>query len=229
VIAIRTLALLALGSAALACTSSDAAREAPGGNTPAAVADSAPTGADSAALARADSARIRGTASAPLWIVEISDFQCPYCRMWHDSSYDLLMREYVSTGKARFAYLNLPLPNHANAVPAAEAAMCAGLQQRFWEMHDALFDAQDQWAPLGDPWPVFSALATRAGIDAAAMRSCADDDTVLPLVHADAARAVQAGVQSTPTFLVGSVKLEGAYPFAAMKQIVDSLLASRAP
>jgi protein-disulfide isomerase len=61
------------------------------------------------------------------------------------------------------------------------------------------------------------------------MRACADADIVLPLVQADAARAVEAGVQSTPTFLVGSVMLQGAYPFDAMKQVVDSVLAARGP
>lgn len=229
-IARRALALLA-GAALFGCTPSDAAREAPGaGSTAAASGARADTAtADSAALARADSSRIRGAAGATLWIVEISDFQCPYCRMWHDSTYSRVMQEYVESGKARFAYLNLPLPNHANAVPAAEAAMCSGLQGRFWEMHDALFDSQSQWSSLNDPWPVFRALATQRGIDAAAMLACAESDTVLPLVQADAARAVQAGVQSTPTFLVGSVMLEGAYPFDAMKRVVDSLLAARGP
>jgi predicted DsbA family dithiol-disulfide isomerase len=76
---------------------------------------------------------------------------------------------------------------------------------------------------------VFVAIATERGIDAAALRACADSDAVLPLIQADASRAVQAGVQSTPTFLVGSVLLEGAYPFEAMKQVVDSLLAARGP
>jgi protein-disulfide isomerase len=137
------------------------------------------------------------------------------------------MREYVESGKVRFAYLNLPLPNHANAIPAAEAAMCAGLQGKFWEMHDALFESQAQWSASDNAWAVFAELAAARGIDAAAMRACGDADTLLPLVQADAARAMQSGVQSTPTFLVGSVMLEGAYPFDAMKQVVDSVLGAR--
>jgi protein-disulfide isomerase len=149
--------------------------------------------------------------------------------MWHDSTFDSLMESYVRTGKARFAYLNLPLPNHANAMPAAEAAMCAGLQGKFWEMHDALFKAQQEWSGLANPWPVFTALATQRGVDAAAVRSCADEDVLVPLIQADAARAVEAGVQSTPTFLIGSVMLSGAYPFEAMRQVIDSLLTARAP
>jgi protein-disulfide isomerase len=96
-------------------------------------------------------------------------------------------------------------------------------------MHDGLFAAQAQWSAAANAWPVFVAIATERGIDAAALRACADSDAVLPLIQADASRAVQAGVQSTPTFLVGSVLLEGAYPFEAMKQVVDSLLAARGP
>lgn len=216
-------------SAAIACAQSGA-REAPAADsaaataTPPAASDTSP--ADSAALARADSSRIKGNPNATLWIVEISDFQCPYCKQWHDSTYNRVMRSYVETGKVRFAYLNLPLPSHANAVPAAEAAMCAGLQGRFWPMHDALFETQPQWASRPDPWPTFAALAAARGIDAAVMQACADSDVILPLVQADASRAVQAGVQSTPTFLVGGVMLSGAYPFEAMQRVVDSVLAT---
>ena len=211
-----------------ACAPSEGARVDAGADSAAPAAAIAPSD-DSVRLARADSARIKGNTAASLWIVEISDFQCPYCRQWHDSTYGPLMRAYVETGKARFAYLNLPLPNHANAVPAAEAAMCAGLQGRFWEMHDALFENQSRWSASSNPWPVFEELAGAHTIDASALRACADSDVVLPLVQADASRAMNAGVQSTPTFLVGPVLLEGAYPFDAMKQVVDSLLAAREP
>ena len=222
-------ALLAMLAAVLGCTPSEGARQAPGvGETAAAPASDTAVN-DSVSHAVADSARITGSPDAALWIVEISDFQCPYCRMWHDSTFDSLIESYVRTGKARFAYLNLPLPNHANAMPAAEAAMCAGLQGKFWEMHDAIFKAQQEWSGLANPWPVFTALATQRGVDPAAVRACADEDVLVPLIQADAARAVEAGVQSTPTFLIGNVMLSGAYPFEAMRQVIDSLLAARAP
>src|SRR5918999_4616404 len=71
--------------------------------------------------ARADAARIQGSASAPVWVVEVSDFQCPFCKTWHDSVYRALRREFVEPGTVRLAYINYPLPTHANALPAAEA------------------------------------------------------------------------------------------------------------
>ena len=91
---------------------------------------------------RADRGRIRGNPQAGLWIIEASDFQCPYCKMWHDSTYGSLVKDYVESGKVRLAYLNFPLSQHQNAMPAAEAAMCASVQDKFWPMHVA--------ADLGD-------------------------------------------------------------------------------
>src|SRR6478735_1170872 len=89
-------------------------------------------------ITRADLARIQGSPTAPLWVIEVSDFQCPYCKQWHDQTYNAFVDQFVKTGKVRLAYVNFPLQSHVHAWPAAEAAMCAGAQGRFWPMHDAL-------------------------------------------------------------------------------------------
>src|SRR5262244_3786261 len=124
-----------------------------------------PVTADSFAK-RIDAARITGDSTAKVWMIMASDFQCPYCKQWHDESFAALRREYVNNGKVRLAYYNFPLNIHPNAVPAAEAAMCAGAQNKFWPMHDALFASQATWAPLKDPSPVFDSLGTKVGLDA---------------------------------------------------------------
>src|SRR3954452_15584930 len=93
-------------------------------------------------ITRADLARIQGSPTAPLWVIEVSDFQCPYCKQWHDQTYNTFLNQYVKTGKVRLAYVNFPLQSHAHAWPAAEAAMCAGAQGKFWAMHDPLFTTQ---------------------------------------------------------------------------------------
>src|SRR5688500_17464643 len=99
-------------------------------------------------VVKADLARIQGSPTAPVWVIEVSDFQCPYCKQWHEQTYPKLRDEFVRTGKVRLAYINFPLAQHGNAQPAAEAAMCAGAQGKFWEMHDALFTNQAKWAVL---------------------------------------------------------------------------------
>ncbi len=137
------------------------------------------------------------------------------------------MQEYVKTGKVRYVFRDLPLVQiHPHAFKAAEAANCAGEQGKFWEMHDALFGAQRRWAQLKDATGLFAELASGVGVDAARLRECLSSRVMRPLVQADRDRAVEAGVTSTPSFLIGGARIAGAYPFADFKRVIDSVLAA---
>jgi protein-disulfide isomerase len=173
----------------------------------------------------ADRGRIRGAETAPIWLVEISDFQCPYCKRWHDQSFATIDKDYVQTGKVRLAYLNFPLSMHANARTASEAAMCASAQGKFWPLHKSLFDTQEKWAPQSNPMPTFDSLAVAAGVDAAAWRSCMTIHATGKLIDADHDRSTAAGVQSTPTFFIGDRKLEGAYPVDSFRVAIEAAIA----
>src|SRR5262249_55804702 len=105
-------------------------------------------------------ARSKGARAAPVTVYEMADFQCPACRMCRVAVLPTRERELVATGKVRWVFINLPLTNlHPNAVAAAEVAMCAARQGRFWQTHDALYAEQDTWAKLPDPGPTLSAIA----------------------------------------------------------------------
>jgi protein-disulfide isomerase len=182
-------------------------------------------GPDSVLARRADQARILGPATAKVWLVEVSDFQCPFCKQWHDQSYAEIKRDYVDSGKIRLAYVNFPLSIHRNAMPAAEAAMCAASQGKFWPMHEALFATQTQWEKLAAPQPVFDSLATTAGVDMKAYHDCISGHLMKPTIDADIDRATRAGVESTPTFLIGGTMVTGAQPLAVFRQVIDSALA----
>ena len=174
----------------------------------------------------ADRGRIRGAESAPVWLVEVSDFQCPYCKQWHDQSFAIIDREYVQTGKVRLAYLNYPLSSmHRNARAAAEAAMCASVQNRFWALHESLFEAQSRWSEADNPIPTFDSLAVAAGVSAPAWRQCMSSHATAPLIDADRDRTGSAGVRSTPTFFVGDRLLAGAYPVDSFRVVIDAALA----
>lgn len=176
--------------------------------------------------ARADRGRIRGSESAQVWLVEISDFQCPYCKQWHDQTFATLDKEYVQTGKVRLAYLNFPIPSlHPNARAASEAAMCASVQGKFWELHSSLFTTQEMWAKLPNPSTFFDSLATVAGVEPTAWRSCVSTHAAVPLIDADRDRSSKSGVQSTPTFFIGDRKIEGAYPVDSFRVIINQALA----
>jgi protein-disulfide isomerase len=176
-------------------------------------------------MAVAEKARIMGQPSAKLWIVVMSDFQCPYCKRWHDETDAVIRKRYVETGKARYAFLNFPLRSHRNAVPAAEAAMCAGEQGKFWPVHDALFDTQDRWGGAADPGAVFDSVATAAGLDLAKHRECRTSGMMRGLIDRDARRGAAAGVQGTPAFSIGTQKTSGALPTSEFVRIIEEELA----
>lgn len=214
--------------AAAACRRTDEPRRSPAPSATAAQAAPASAAKPDPRIAIADSARIRGRASATVWIIEASDFQCPFCKMWHDSTLPALEREYIAPGKARLAFVNHPLSMHQNALPASEAAMCAGVQGKFWPYHDALFATQERWERMQDAMPVFDSLATAVGADAAALRSCISSHVMRPLIQADFERSANAGVNSTPSFLIGRARITGAQPIEAFRAVLDSALKATA-
>ncbi len=190
---------------------------------------------DAAAKAKTDSvakallaARTRGSATAPITVYEMSDFQCPFCRRFAIETYPALEERYVKTGKVRWVFVNLPLTSiHRNAAPAAELAMCAAAQGKFWPLHDALFRTQQTWAPLKEPGQFFLSLADSAGLAKGPLRECAASGEMRDEVAHDANGASRAGAQSTPTFYIEGGLLPGAQPLQVFTQILDSIYAAR--
>lgn len=174
-----------------------------------------------ALLARADAGRIQGSRGALVWIVEISDFQCPFCKRWHDEIYPTIKRDYVDKGLVRMAYLNLPLSQHAHAEPAAEAALCTAAQEKFWPMHDKLFGTQQRWSAMTDARAFFDSLALSTGINAVAYRSCRSSGIMRRVINGDVSRAVTSGVRSTPTFFVGNEMIRGVAPVDSFRVAIE--------
>ncbi len=184
-------------------------------------------------LERADRGRMKGADSAQIIIIEISDFQCPYCREFAAGTYRQLDSAYVRTGRARMLYINLPLSSHREAFGAAEAAMCAGAQGKFWPMHDRLFATQREWSNQPDAAQRFERLAGEMQLDMAAFRDCTANDRTAPIIVADAMQAAEARINGTPTFILnargGQRTLSGAVPFDQFAREIDALLSAPAP
>ena len=176
----------------------------------------------------ADRSRAKGDSAAPVTIIEISDFQCPYCRQFTEETYRQLDSAYIQTGKVRLVFIHYPLPNHAQAFPAAEAAMCAGAQGKFWPMHDRIFASQREWSGQADAPQRFARMAVEVGVDAEQWRDCVENDRVAPIIINDVMGATQAGVNGTPTFILSGQKvLSGAVPFSDISREIDAILAQR--
>jgi len=189
--------------------------------------DQLPVALDTALLRKADAGRIAGDSAAKVIVLEVSDFQCPYCKTFHDETYPAVKAAYVDKGLTRIAYVNLPLRSHQNAWPAAEAAMCASVQARFWPMHDSLFLSQERWAEITKPDTMFARFARTLQLDAKAYDACITSHATRPLIAADAERSSNAGISGTPAFIIGDSLISGAYPFAEFKRVIDANLAAR--
>jgi len=228
----RLLALPLLAFVLLGCSGgkgSVAARAADAATLQPATVKAPAQGTADSLLAKADAGRILGSAKAGVWLIIISDFQCPYCKQWHDDSWAVIRKDYVDTGKLRVAYVNLPLSMHRNALPAAQVAMCASVQDKFWPVQDALFRSQKEWNNAADPQPQFEMLAREAGADVDALRSCVTTGAMRPLIQADAERAANAGASSTPMFFIGGRALLGAQPLSVFREAIDAALAATPP
>jgi len=174
-------------------------------------------------------ARSKGAPDAPVTVYEMADFQCPACRLFAVTVLPTIEREYVKTGKVRWVFINLPLTSiHPNAVAAAEVAMCAARQGRFWPTHDALYQRQDDWAKLAEPRNTLVKIAQRAGVDRAKLLACVAEGSARKEVELDAQRASRSGADVTPSFYIEGGLLKGApYTPDPMRQVLDSIYAVR--
>ena len=169
-----------------------------------------------------------GSSQAPVTIVEFSDFECPYCRVFHEQVLPSLKREYIDTGLVRFIHKDLPLPFHQQAMPAAAAARCAGEQNRYWDLYGALFDQQnclDCKGVLG--------IAKELRLDASALQACMQREATQNLIKANRSEAALHNIRATPTFVIGPSRkdgkhrgdiIEGAVPWSHFKTLIDQQL-----
>lgn len=169
-----------------------------------------------------------GNKDAKVTIVEFSDFQCPFCKALYDDALVQIKKEYVDTGKVKFAYRHYPLESiHPNAQKAAEASECANAQGNFWDYHDQLFENQAEWENLSaeDAQTKFSEYATAIGIDGSALASCVSSGEMADKVKTDLDAGSAAGVDGTPATFVNGMMISGAAPYADFKAEIEKQLA----
>ena len=164
-----------------------------------------------------------GPEDSPIVIVEFSDYQCPFCKRFHDQVYQPLMDAYP--GKIRFVYRNLPLTAiHPQAMNAAEASMCAGEQDAFWSYHDKLFEIGDALSK-----ELYSTLASDLDLNVIRFETCMNEHKYQDSIQSDINFAADLGIQSTPTFFINGIAIVGAQPLTSFKQIIDDELSGWIP
>lgn len=165
----------------------------------------------------------RGAENAPVTVYEFSDFGCPFCGSFARNTYPLLHKEFVETGKVRWTYVPFVMGMFPNGAEAARAAECAAQQGRFWQMHDLLFEKQNEWKASRSPARVFGGYASRLAMDEGRFTSCYREDrggtrTAINNRVADALR-----VRATPSFFINGRLVEGALPAEQFRQVLTRL------
>ena len=164
---------------------------------------------------------VKGDASAPVTMIEYSDFQCPYCGAFEPTVAQVL-KQYGN--KIRFVYRHFPLSFHPNAEPAALASECASEQGKFWQFHDALFANQDKESDS-----YYTQLATDNKLNMKQFADCVSSKKYEAKITAEAAAGGAAGINGTPgTFLIGkdgtATPITGAVPVETLTAAIDKLL-----
>ena len=154
---------------------------------------------------RAAMSRLKGSQGAPVVVFEFADFQCPYCARFAREVFPRIDSAYVKTGKVQWIFVNMPLPNHSNAWAASETAMCAGaVGDKFWALHDRLFELQHEWSGQKDPAAVFARYARDAGVAQDAFQACVLADRTAALLIRDVMYATNARISGTPAFIINN-------------------------
>ena len=168
-----------------------------------------------------------GQEAAPVILVEFTDFECPFCKKFHDSTFPEIKSKYIDTGKVRYVSRDLPLPIHQHALKAAQATRCAGEQNHYWKAREILFAISPNFNQEAIP----NALQNLP-LDQDKLRICLESGKFDDVIRQDISDAESVGVQGTPGFILGTkegsegVRISGAQPFAAFDRELKVMLGS---
>jgi protein-disulfide isomerase len=178
----------------------------------------APSPTDAMVDVDAGGAPSQGPASAKVVVIEFGDFECPYCGA-EEPIIEQMLKDYA--GRIRFVFEEFPLSSvHPYAELAAEAALAANAQGKFWPYHDKLYANQSALARSD-----LDTYASQLGLDLTRFDAALDQGTFKAAVAADVAEGTKAGVTGTPTFFINGTPVVGAVPYSTLQGVIDKDLA----
>ncbi|GMT42085.1 MAG: thioredoxin [bacterium] len=171
---------------------------------------------------------VMGSSGAKVFMVEFSDYECPFCAGFYRNTLPKIRKKYINTGKVKHVYKDFPLSFHKKAAKAAEAAYCAGEKGKFWEMHDMIFSNQKRMS-ISD----LVKNAKKLGLKKRDFKKCLKEGRYANDIQKDFRAGGASGVRGTPSFIVGRLNgkgevegsmLRGAQPFEVFESAIDAML-----
>jgi protein-disulfide isomerase len=168
---------------------------------------------------------VQGNKDAKVTLIEFADFRCPFCEQFFTNTEPQIIKDYVDTGKVKFAFRNFAFLGPASTV-AANASECANDQGKFWDFYNYLYKNQ----PAETDTTMYNTdtltqAAVSLGMNDGQFRSCLDNKTDDAKAAKDMSEGQTAGVSGTPTFFINGTPVVGAQPYASIKAIIDQELA----
>ncbi len=158
---------------------------------------------------------VRGSANAPVTIIEYADYQCPYCRQLH-----FTLQTAASEGKIRWVYRDYPLSMHEFAFREAEAAQCAGAQGKYWEFADALYANQPEIASSQAIDQELNSLSQKIHADPDALMQCVNSARFRAVVQDEAIEGDKLQIAATPTIFINNKRHEGSVSYSELMQLI---------
>lgn len=167
-----------------------------------------------------------GNNTTGVTLVEYGDYQCPYCGQY----YPVVKQVQAEfNNQITFQFRNFPLVNvHQNAFAGARAAEAASLQDKFWEMHDALYETQTQWSTSTDPESYFTQIAQQLGLNVTQFQSDYASGKVNDVINADMAEGNKLGIQGTPTFFLNGKQIQVGETASSFETLIKAAIAKQA-
>jgi protein-disulfide isomerase len=164
---------------------------------------------------------VEGRPDAPIQIIEFAEYSCPFCARFSHETLPALHREWIGTGRASIRFIPFHNPWYKPGRDAARAAECAAEQGKFHAMHDLIFERQSAWLSRRGQRERFEAWAVELGLDPAAFRQCWEADPSEERMERNTKAARQHGVRATPTFFIGSRKIDGALTLDQLRILLE--------
>lgn len=195
-----------------------------------------PTSSESKIQVTPEDDPVLGDAKAKVTMIEFTDFQCPFCLSFFKETYEALKTNFIDTGQVKFIVRDFPISQHQNAQKASETTECSRDQNKYWAMHDRLFESQREWTALSttDGVNYFKKLAGDLGLSRSAFDICLDNSAKAQEVTKDLSDGNKAGVDGTPGFFLTKdnpddpkakwIYIRGAQPFSTFQTKINELL-----
>jgi protein-disulfide isomerase len=167
---------------------------------------------------------VAGNRDSSVVMVEYSDYQCEYCKRYFEEIFPEIKENYIDTGKIKYIYKDFPLQIHENSEDAAFSADCAGEQGKYWQMHDLLFEKQEEWSAQTDPIRYFIDYINILDLNEEEFLVCINSNKYIQEVMEDIEEGEKLDTKGTPTFYINNIKISGIYQYKVFKDTIEKEL-----